>query len=168
VWKIVFSLFCSLEMKHEKKGFPFGVRTEPLIFGGSHLLFQDQEWIDAYIHFDEPKQTPGLGTCLIMEYWGTPELKSDSIRFRMDGVGLEIPDEGRYCEAYNRRAQADERLKKYDVIISCEEKSGITDIQITHNNSGLSENVIYGMVQEIVTGAVLGPWEFEVGLLNQN
>jgi hypothetical protein len=93
VWKIVFSLFCSLEMKHEKKGFPFGgmtpatspvcsgVRTEPLIFGGSHLLFQDQEWIDAYIHFDEPKQTPGLGTCLIMEYWGTPELKSDSIQF---------------------------------------------------------------------------------------
>ena len=142
--------------------------TEPLMFGTSRLLLLSQEWIDAYIHFDEPKQTPGLGTCLIMEYWGIPEIRAKTADFKMSWVGLEIPDEGRYCEAYYRRAKADQFLFNNGIEIVCEEINGALEIQITRNDKQLDKNLVYGMVQEVVGGVTDGPWEFEVSLLNQN
>ena len=142
--------------------------TDPLDFGSTHLISGEQEWINFYVNESDLDSPEEMGRCLILEFWGIPIIKTETIQFIMDYVGLVVPDEGKMCETYYRRVLSNDLPKQYGVEISCEEKNGMTDIQIIRNENQMHENFIYGIMNDVIAGITYGPWNFDLRHIKQD
>jgi len=137
--------------------------SDPLDFGTGILRVGTNEWINFFVHkfFNND---PEIGRCLILEYFGIPNIEDETMNFSMAWVGYVVPDEGKACEAYDRRSKNDQRVSASGVEISCDDINGTIDLQIIKNERNLSEDDINKLVMDVIAGVQFGPWEFELNI----
>lgn len=140
--------------------------VDPMDFGSSTLTSSEGIWINFYINGHPALISPEQGRCLILEYWDIPPIYATSMQFTMDIVGYVVPDEGRFCEAYQRRSLRDQRVVEAGIEFSCDEVNGAFSMEITRNDQNIPENIVYGMVQDVVVRAVPGPWSFDLPVIH--
>jgi hypothetical protein len=145
---------------------------ERLMFGGPIWLDFPGGTTDAFfVHNDLPDEAGAA--CQVLEFVGvSPDSSQEGWRFNMESVMFVLPDEGTECSVYQKRAEADQALRKAGITVACNEGEGMTNLEITDRPEGLSEAEAQEMVDSALVGHRPGPWYFELpmepGLVQPN